>query len=93
MKKLIYLPVLGAMMQPNEYVCAIVDAAGSTPWTVSKAMGGRGQQLDTMIRRGSAPRLDTAARIADVCGFDLCAINRETGERLTIDPPAGRRAG
>lgn len=78
-------------MQPKEFVRVLVDAAGMTPWTVSKAIGGRGQQLDTMIRRGSAPRLDTAARVADACGYDLVAVSRETGERLRVEPPTSDR--
>lgn len=50
-------------------------------------MGGPATRLDNMTRRGSLPRLDTAARIADVCGLELALVDRETGETVgTIDP-------
>lgn len=77
----------------NQLAQALIEHAGLGKWSASRAMGRAGQYVDTLIRRGNVPSVDVAADLADVCGFDLCAINRETGERLTIDPPAGRRAG
>ena len=71
----------------------LINKAELSRWAASKAMGRAGSYVDTVIRTGRVPSLDVAADLADVCGFDLCAINRETGERLVIDPPAGRRAG
>lgn len=38
--------------------------------------------------RGSIPRTDTMAEIADVCGYDLALIKRDGTETIIIDPPS-----
>lgn len=65
----------------------LIDGAGLSRWAASKAMGRAGSYVDTVIRTGRVPSLDVAAALADVCGFDLVAVSRETGERLRVEPP------
>lgn len=74
-------------MEPKDFIHACLRASGNTMWGVSKKMGGPATRLDNMIRRGSIPRLDTAARIADACGCDLVLVDRETGERVAVIEP------
>lgn len=74
-------------MEPRDFIRACLSTANSTPWVVSKKMGGPATRLDTMIRRGNVPRLDTAARIADACDCDLVLVDRETGERVAVIEP------
>ena len=66
----------------EEYIDYIVNHSELTLWTASKAMHRAGQYLDNAVRRGRVLGLDTAARLADVCGCDLVISDRESGESI-----------
>ena len=75
-------------MQANETWAALLSHASLTAWSASKRMGHAGGYIDGTMRRGSSPRSDTLAALADVCGCDLAIIDRATGERVAVvDPP------
>ena len=48
--------------------------------------GGR-YYLESIWKRGTNPRTDTMAKIADACGYDLLLRNRQDGSEITINPP------
>ncbi|MEG2025140.1 MAG: hypothetical protein RRZ85_06290 [Gordonibacter sp.] len=45
--------------------------------------------VSSAISRGSVPRCDTMARMADVCGYSLALVPRDAvpPDALVIDPP------
>lgn len=77
-------------MRPQDTAQTLIDHAGLSRWGASLAMGRKGPYIDALIRRGSVPRLDVAAEIANACGCDLVAVDRQTGERVAVIDPARR---
>lgn len=72
----------------RDLIDALIDHAGTTLWRASRAMGRPGQYLDTQRRRGSVLRVDTLARLADVCGADVVLVDRASGEGIArVRPP------
>ena len=60
----------------------LTDKAGLSNYKASLMMGAKQQYLDAIKRRGGTLRLDTAARLAEVCGCDLLIADHESGEVL-----------
>lgn len=40
--------------------------------------------INGIIYRGSVPKVDTTARIADACGYDLILRRRDDGDEILI---------
>lgn len=73
-------------MQVDKVIREIVKRSPQSMRSVSKALN-KGQSWCKVVSLpGRSPALITVAAIADVCGFDLVARCRETGEELRIDP-------
>lgn len=53
---------------------------------LSAAMGRHPNFVSSTLTKGSVPRVDTLACMADVMGYRLVLEGR--GERIPIDPPA-----
>lgn len=73
-------------MQVDKVIREIVKRSSQTMRGVSLMLG-KGQSWCKVVSlQGRSPALSTVVDIADVCGYDLIARCRETGEELIIDP-------
>ena len=71
-----------------QVIDAIKQMLTTAHWTrngVSAAMGRSRNFLQILIDRGTTPKTDTLARIANVMGYKL--ILEGHGEKIEIDPP------
>lgn len=66
----------------------MVAHSGHPKAEVSVLMGRNENYVSHMTNRGSIPRTDIMAEIADVCGYDLTLIKRDGTETIIIDPPS-----
>ena len=73
-------------MNANAAFNTIVETSGLKKVEISKLIGKHPNQVSAMITNKNLPRTDTFANIANVCGWDLLARNRTTGEEIVIDP-------
>ena len=62
----------------------VVSMSGKTAAAVSQEMGLTRNFVTNTISRGSAPRLDTFARIASACGYEV--VLRGYGEEVIVEP-------
>lgn len=75
-------------MKGSEVLQLLVDRSGLSRWGLSRELGKAGGYLDSAIRRGTVPSLDTAAGVADCVGCDLVLVDRATGDTVArVDPP------
>jgi hypothetical protein len=70
-------------MNAREAVPHMVAKSGKTAKAVSLEMGLTKNFITNTTARKSAPRLDTFARIAAVCGYEV--ILRGNGEEVAIE--------
>lgn len=61
-------------MEVIEAIKAAAAAAGVPTTHIGPAMGKAATYVATMAGKGSAPRVDTAARMADVLGYALALV-------------------
>lgn len=64
----------------------MVVRSGRTKVQISKDLGVSESYISALISRGSIPLVDTLARVADACGYDLSVENRANGDCMTIEP-------
>lgn len=64
-----------------------INDSGLSMYAVSKLMGKTPIYIGALFSRGSTPRTDTYATIADACGYDLLLRKRDNGAEILIDPP------
>lgn len=74
-------------MQAFGAMCAIIRSSGISRSKVGLLMGKSDGYIHQTISRGSIPRADTLAEIADVCGYNLVLVKRDGSETIQIDPP------
>lgn len=55
-------------------VKAAAAESGLSMYSVSKALGKNTGYMATAISRGSSPRSDTLASMANACGYSLCLV-------------------
>lgn len=67
----------------------MMRASGQTYRDVADSLGKSPTYLSGIISRGSVPKLDTAAAIADACGYDLVLVQRDGGDRVRINERDG----
>ena len=78
-------------MQVDACIKGMAGLAGVPLTTVSKDLGHSVAWGSNVGKAGRSPALGTVADVADVLGYDLAVIDRETGEAVAvIEPP--RRA-
>ena len=70
-------------MDARMAVTHVVAQSGKTAKDVSLEMGLTSNFITNTKARKSAPRLDTFARIAEVCGYEV--VLRGHGEEITIE--------
>lgn len=79
-------------MRVDRVVLELVEHSTMTGEQVSAELGRSRAYVSVAGGKGRAPRLDTVADVADVCGVDVVLRDRATGEELgTVEPP--RREG
>lgn len=74
-------------MQARAAFNTIVAHSGKPKEVLSREMGRGSNYLGVTTTRGSIPKTDTFAEIADVCGYDLKLEKRDGTETIIIDPP------
>ncbi|MEG2934552.1 MAG: helix-turn-helix transcriptional regulator [Gordonibacter sp.] len=76
-------------MQTYEALRQAARLGGLSLNKVSRALGKPESYISSAISRGSVPRCDTMARMADVCGYSLALLPRDKvpPDALVIDPP------
>lgn len=75
-------------MQVDTLIRWMLDARAISPRRVSAELGKSSECVRNVAAPGRSPALATVADIADVLGYDVAIIDRETGEPVgTIDPP------
>lgn len=75
-------------MKPDEFVRVLSDTYPEGQRELSRSMGRTSNWIATMLSNGTKPRLDTAAAIADACGYELVVRERSTGRELgRVEPP------
>lgn len=78
-------------MQVDTCIREMCKASGSSMRSVSAELGKSPAYVRLAGRAGGSPALATVADVADVLGYDLAIVDRETGETVgTIEAP--RRA-
>ena len=73
-------------MNANAVFNTVVASAGIPKSHISRNLGKSTNYIGVMITNANVPKVDTFAKIADSCGWDLLARNRTTGEEIVIDP-------
>lgn len=73
-------------MDTHEAIRAMMEGSRISGRALSVAMGKHPNFVSSTLTKGSVPRVDTLARMADVMGYRLVLEGR--GERIPIDPPA-----
>jgi DNA-binding phage protein len=58
-------------MDSRQAIEAMCEMAGKSQRTVSTEIGRNPTFIGTTISKGSIPRVDTMAKIAEACGFEL----------------------
>lgn len=79
-------------MQVNTCIRELLDARAISPRRVSAELGRSSEFVRNVAMPTRSPALATVADVADVLGYDIAIVDRETGETVgTIEAP--RRAG
>lgn len=79
-------------MRIDNVVKSMVDSRTDSMRSISAALGRSPEYVRTVARPHRSPALATVVDVADVLGYDLAIIDRESGKALgTIQPP--RRSG
>lgn len=74
-------------MNAKEVFRHVVDNSGLSRAGLARSMGRTTSYFTNVLSRGSVPKLDTFAEIADVSGYDLLVRHRQSGEEILVDPP------
>lgn len=78
-------------MQVNTCIRELLDARAISPRRVSAELGRSSEFVRNVAMPTRSPALATVADVADVLGYDMAIVDRETGETVgTIEAP--RRA-
>ncbi len=75
-------------MQVDSVIREIIKKRGASMRGVSASLEKSQAWARNVAAPGRSPALATVADIADVLGYDVAIIDRETGEQVgTIEPP------
>lgn len=76
-------------MDSAQAIKAAANEAGKPLYAIGRGMGLSDNYVNNWTSRGSVPRCDTMARMADVCGYSLALVPRDSvpPDALVIDPP------
>ena len=70
-------------MYTNEAIRHMCEVSGKGSTIVSKDIGRVSSFVGTILSRGSVPKADTLAEIAEACGYQLALIGH--GEQIVIE--------
>lgn len=73
-------------MQAQEAFRYVLDNSGKSQRQISRDLGKVDTFISSMLSGKRTPGLQLMANVADVCGYDLLLVNRQTGEAIPIDP-------
>lgn len=73
-------------MESKEALRYIIDRSGKPKTKISLELGKTSGYINAYLSIGRTPGMDVLSSIADVLGYDLLLVNRETGETIPIDP-------
>ena len=75
-------------MKPNEVMRALADTYPDGQRALSRKLGRSPGWFSSTLTRGSVPRLDTVAAVADACGYEVVVREKGGGPVLgTVEPP------
>lgn len=70
----------------SEIIRAMLKRAGVSASRTSLNMGKKSPYIDSILSRGSNPRCDVMATIADTLGYELVVRDRNDGYEFIIPP-------
>ena len=70
-------------MMTDEAIRHMCEAAGKGTTVVSRDIERASSFVGSILSRGSVPKADTLARIAEACGYEV--VLRGHGEEITIE--------
>lgn len=70
-------------MLTGDAIRHMCDKAGKGTTVVSKDIGRGSSFVGSILSRGSVPKADTLAEIAEACGYELALIGH--GEQIVIE--------
>ena len=73
-------------MKVNEAISHMLETSKRSAYNVSLAMGKAHSYVNSLSKRKGFVSAHVLSSIADVCGYDLLLVNRQTGETIPIDP-------
>lgn len=73
-------------MKAENALHTMIEKTGTNKAELSRAIGRSDRFVSTTLGKGSIPRLDTMAALADVMGYEL--VLRGHGDEIVIDPPS-----
>lgn len=75
-------------MQVDRLIRWIVEASPQSMQSVSRELGHEASWCRSVARAGRSPALATIADVADVLGYDVAIVDRESGKIVAVvDPP------
>lgn len=77
-------------MKPNDAFRALVDSYPDGQRALSRAIGRSAGWASSMLNNDGSPRLDTFAKVAEACGYEVVIRDKGTGDVLAVvEPPEG----
>jgi IS30 family transposase len=70
-------------MDPTEALKRMVALSGKSNREISRDLGRAESFVSATLARGARPRIDTYARMAEVCGYELVLRSKEDVISLT----------
>lgn len=78
-------------MDANKAMRLMIDGSGETPAQLGNAMGVSRTYIYTLRTQAPKPRIDTFARLAHECGYQLMLQRKGGGEEIEIYSPEDAR--
>jgi hypothetical protein len=72
-------------MDPKDAFIAISKSSHKSMRQISSEMGHRAEYLSVIISKSKIPRIDTFAKVANMCEWDIIARKRDDGTEIFID--------
>lgn len=73
-------------MKANEALAYMLETSKRSAYNVSLALDKSHSYINSLTKRKGNISSNVLASIADVLGYDLLLVNRQTGEAILIDP-------
>jgi len=73
-------------MEALKAINTVIAKSGKSKMQVARDMGKSDYYVTALTGRGSVPKADTLALIAEACGYCLQLVSDDGKETITIDP-------